>query len=363
MAEKGRYRAGAIGRTGQGNFGHGLHLPYREIDQIDFIAVSDPDEAGRKKAAEETGATQTYADFQDMLEHEDLDIVSVCPRWVDCHKEMILACLEAGCHVYSEKPIAMTLEEGDRIVAAADQAGLKVAVAHQGVYLPQVHEVKRLLEAGKLGKVLSVYAFGKQDHRGGGEDMMVLGTHQFNLMQFFFGKPAWMTACVQAHGHEITPADVREANEPIGWIAGDDIVCMYGFESGPTAYFASRADQPGKGRSYGMEIVGEKGKIALDGGAGHIAFFDQDVWAPWEGDHSWTPMDGEKLPLQEGNRLAILDLMDAIEADRDPIASARLAVGALEMIHGAYWAQVTGERVLFPLADRTHPLERFRQSR
>jgi predicted dehydrogenase len=125
-------------------------------------------------------------------------------------------------------------------------------------------------------------------------------------------------------------------------------------------YFVSRADQAGNGRSYGMEIVGEKGRIGLNGGANRIALFEQDVWVPWEGDQGWTPLACEILPLGEGNRLAIRDLIEAIEQDREPIASARHAVGALEMIHGAYWAQITGKQVAFPLTDRTHPLARLK---
>ena len=75
------YRAAAIGHTGAGNFGHGLHTPYENIENVEFIAVSDPDESGREKAAAEAGALRSYADYREMLEKEDLDIVSVCPRW------------------------------------------------------------------------------------------------------------------------------------------------------------------------------------------------------------------------------------------------------------------------------------------
>lgn len=88
-----RYRAGAIGRTGQGNFGHGLHLPYQKIDRMDMIAVADPDAAGREKAMADAGAKRSYADYRDMLANESLDIVSVCPRWVDGHEEMLMACI------------------------------------------------------------------------------------------------------------------------------------------------------------------------------------------------------------------------------------------------------------------------------
>src|SRR4051794_7895950 len=209
MPQTRTYRAGAIGRTGGGNYGHGLHLAFKGIENVEFVAVADADEAGRRKAVAETGAAREYGDYRQMLERERLDLVSVCPRWVDCHVEMVLACLEAGCHVYCEKPMTASLEEGDRIVAAAKRARRKVAVAHQGVYLPGAHTVRRLLQEGRVGAVQAIYAHGKQDHRGGGEDMITLGTHLFNLMRFFAGDVAWMSAHVTTEGREVTRADAR----------------------------------------------------------------------------------------------------------------------------------------------------------
>ena len=166
MSQK-TYRAAAIGHTGAGNFGHGLHTPYKDIENVEFIAVSDPDEAGREKAAAEAGALRSYADYRDMLEKETLDIVSVCPRWTSEHVDMVTACLEAGCSVYSEKPMTSTLADGDKIVETAKTHGLKVAVAHQAVYLPATHAIKQMLDDGKIGTIQAIYASGKQDHRGG----------------------------------------------------------------------------------------------------------------------------------------------------------------------------------------------------
>ena len=159
------YRAAAIGRTGGGNYGHGLHLAYKGLDNVEFIAVADPDEAGREKAKADTGALRAYADYHEVLAQEDLDIVSVCPRWVDCHLEMVLACIEAGCHVYCEKTMSISLEDGDTMVTAAEDAGLKLAVAHQGVYLPGVQKIKSMLGEGKIGQVQAIYAHGKQDNK------------------------------------------------------------------------------------------------------------------------------------------------------------------------------------------------------
>ena len=67
-----------------------------------------------------------------MLKEQQPEIVSVGPRWTDCHLEMVLKCLEAGAHVYCEKPMTWNLADGDQIVAKAKETGKKVAVAHQG---------------------------------------------------------------------------------------------------------------------------------------------------------------------------------------------------------------------------------------
>ena len=107
-----------------------------------------------------------------------------------------------------------------------------------------------------------------------------------------------------------------------------------------------------------MEIVGRKGRLALrGGGSGEALVYPYSLWAPEDRSQQWEPLSLETATLGEGNRLAVLDLIDAIEEDRDPISSGRSAVAALEMILGAYASQITGARVSFPIADRRHPLE------
>jgi len=357
MSAKKGYRAAAIGRTGKGGYGHGLHLAYRELEEVDFVAVADDDEAGRAKAREETGAPRAYADYQEMLKQEQPHIVSVCPRWTDCHLEMVLACLEAGAHVYCEKPMTWNLEEGDQIVSMAGMAGKKVAVAHQGVYLPRVQKVKQWLEEGRIGQVQAIHAHGKQDRRGGGEDMIVLGTHLFNMMRFFAGDVAWRSAHVTAEGRGLEKDDIREPGEPVGPVAGDCVNSYFAFKGGVSGFFDSRKDQAGSSRRYGMEIVGSEGIVSLRGGTGsELMIYPHPVFLPADPEQRWEPLEEvPDQPLGTGNQLAILDLIAAVEEDREPLSSARDAVAALEMILGAYESQITGAQVALPM-QRRHPL-------
>ena len=358
MASRKTYRAAAIGRTGGGGYGHGLHQAFLALDNVEFVALADENDEGRCKAREETGVPKAYSDYRDMLRRESPDIVSVGPRWADCHLEMVLACLEAGAHVYCEKPMTADLEEGDQIVSMAAAAGRKVAVSHQGVYLEGTRRVKQVLEEGRIGRLQAIYAHGKQDSRGGGEDMIVLGTHLFNTMRFFAGDVAWMSAHVTAGGRAIEPADVRHATEPVGPVAGDCVNSYFAFENGVSGFFDSRKDQPGRGRHFGMEVVGSEGRIALKGGSGgDIMIYPYPAFEASSREQEWQPLEGlEQQDLQaDGNKAAVADLIEAIEADREPVSSARSAVAALEMILGSYEAQITGRRVELPM-QRRHPL-------
>ncbi len=351
------YRAAAIGHTGAGNYGHGLHLAYKGLENVEFIAVADVDDAGRKKAAVETGALRSYADYRDMLAKEDMDIVSVCPRWVTEHLDMVLACIEANCHVYCEKPMVATLADGDKIINAAKQKGVKIAVAHQGVYLPTIQAVKRMLGEGRIGVVQAIYAHGKQDARGGGEDMITLGTHLFNMMRYFAGDVHWMSAHVTANGKEVTAADARKATEPVGPIAGDCVNSYFAFYSGVSGFFDSRKNQAGVNSRYGMEIVGSEGMFSLrGGGANELALYPHSCWAPANASQKWEVVHIDDTPLLGGNQLATLELIDAVENNRKPLSGAEDALAALEMIVGAYESQLTEKRVYFPMEKREHPL-------
>src|SRR6266849_3472752 len=91
-----RYRVAVIGRTGRGNYGHDLDTVWLDLPEVEIVAVADEDEEGRSQARERLQAPKAYADYRAMLAREKADLVSVAPRWPDCHCEMALACAQAG---------------------------------------------------------------------------------------------------------------------------------------------------------------------------------------------------------------------------------------------------------------------------
>src|SRR4051794_34888737 len=98
------YRVAVIGRTGKGNYGHGLDAVWVNNDRAEIVAVADEDEKGRAAAAQRLKAPKAYADYRAMLSKEKPQIVSVADRFLDLHRDMVVACAEAGANIFLEKP-------------------------------------------------------------------------------------------------------------------------------------------------------------------------------------------------------------------------------------------------------------------
>src|SRR5438309_9673128 len=181
------YRVAVIGHTGRGNYGHGLDTVWQAFDNVQVMAVADADPKGRAAAQQRLKAKNAYADYRQMLHKERPQIVSVATRFVDEHRDMVVACAEAGASIFLEKPMCRTLAEADGMVAACERHHVKLAIAHQTRYSPRLQRVRDLITAGRLGEILELRARGKEDSRGGGQDLMVLGTHLMDLMRLVAG--------------------------------------------------------------------------------------------------------------------------------------------------------------------------------
>jgi predicted dehydrogenase len=186
-ADAPKLKAAIIGHTGRGDYGHGLDVIFNGRPNIELVAVADAHAEGLAKMAAKLKAPRQYADYRAMLEKERPQLVAIGPRHADQHLAMGLAAVAAGAHIYMEKPITPTLAEADELLAAADKRGAKFAVAHQMRMAPNVVHLRKRISDGLIGELLEMRSWGKQDARAGGEDMIVLGSHLFDLMRLFAG--------------------------------------------------------------------------------------------------------------------------------------------------------------------------------
>ena len=263
-----KHRIGIIGHTGRGNYGHDVDNVWLQFATCEIVGVADADETGRAAAAKRLKAPAAFADFRKMLDETKPTIVSVCPRWIDQHRDMVLACAERGIHVYMEKPFCRSPAEADEIIAACEKHDVKLALSHQTRYSPKLPVIRDMILDGQIGDLLELRGRGKEDARGGGEDLWVLGSHVMNLIHFFGGEPQWCFATVQQAGRPIKKSDVYEGKEGIGPLAGDHVTATYGLEDGVTAHFGSKRNAAG-GR-FGLQIFGSKGVIEILTDAGDL---------------------------------------------------------------------------------------------
>lgn len=362
------YRVAVIGHTGRGNYGHGVDRVWLDLPETKIVAVADPDEAGLAGAVRRLGEPKGFADYRRMLDEVKPDLVAIGPRWLDQHRDMALAAAERGARgIYMEKPMCRSLVEADQMTAACQKNGVKLSIAFQTRHSQKLPVIRELIESGEIGRVLEFRARGKEDRRGGGEDLWVLGTHMFNLIHHLGGAPKWCFATVEQDGRPIGPDDVHEGAEGIGPLAGDSLHAIYRLEGGATASFDSTRDAAGSPTRFGLQIQGSKGVIQMFN-TGHIPdtyLLPDSSWSPGRTGKKWLPVTSagvdrpeplENQGLHGGNVLAVRDLIAAIEEDRQPLTGVLEARTATEMIVGVFESQRQGGPVDFPLENRENPL-------
>ena len=365
-----RYWVGVIGHTGRGNFGHGIGDVWAAFPQAEVVAVADPDEEGRAEAKERTRAARAYADYHELLATEKPDIVSICPRHPDQRLDMVAAAAKAGCHMYVEKPFAMTLPEADLMVDAIRRAGVKVQVAHQMRTSPFTLKALQMIDAGEIGEIHEVRGRGKEDRRAGGEDLVVLGSHIFDMMRAVLGDPEWVFAHITSEGEELGPGHLGTPSEPIGPIAGRQMAAMFSFGEGRHGFFGSKQSSATHPWRFGTDIYGAKGRIFLPNEIysreARAFVLRTPAWVP-SGDVAWERIEPEHRSFGDhrhltANALMVEDLLDSIETGREPACSERAGRWTVEMTQGVYGSQLKRSVLDFPLRDREHPLVSLREA-
>lgn len=360
--EQAKYKACIIGDLANGLYGHSMHLAFALQPSVKVVALADPVAEGREKAGAEAGVERTYADYREMLEKEQPDLVAVGPRTTVNHKDYVLACAEAGAHGYLEKPLCVDLSEADAMAKAVGEKNLKWALAYNVRMTPTMAHLKKLLWEDKIiGSIYEVRGRGKEDHRAGAEDLIVLGTHVFDTMIYLMGRPRWCQADITHNGKPATPANVRNATEPLGPIVGNRLHAMFGFDMGVAGHFSSMVSRDGGGGRWGLSIHGSRGVVDVKMEVvPEVRWLDDPRWTGVP-DKAWAPLpDAPAFSVsderRERHKPIVDDLLASIEENREPATGLAGAVAVQEMIQAVFAAHVAGCRVPLPLVERTHPL-------
>ena len=343
------YRVGIIG---PGLKGVEYAVAYRFHPQTELVAAADTD-------AETLGlvcdrfAVPGYADYREMLAHEQLDIVAAILPVGAQHDVVVGCCAQAGIRaVQCEKPMAATLAEADRMVEACRANGVSLAVGDLDRNLPEYGIARALIDAGEIGEVSSITATG-----GSGTELSGGGCQVLSLVRLFAGDAdaAWVTGWM-AH-------DAASDHDQGG--AG-----YMRFVTGAEAILHRSADA----RGMGIEAAGSRGVIRVS--ADVLRLWrrpDEDPGAPAAERDSWQRLQpvGGVFPKESirnadkgsrdgwvvpANRQAatVQALVTALDAGEAPPSDGINGRAVLEMAIAIRESHRQGHApVRLPLADRS----------
>ncbi|MBC8230572.1 Gfo/Idh/MocA family oxidoreductase [bacterium] len=378
-----KYRAALIGCGGKGK-DHANTLVKDNL--VDLVALCDIRAEALQTFQKVYGVSALYTDYHEMLEREKLDLVVISTQ-APQHHALTIAASEHGCHVLCEKPMAVTLQEADEMIEACDKAGVRLSINHQKRASAYNDYAKHLIANREIGELILIRAYDKGGRKSG-NSMMEMGTHLFDWVHNFAGDVIWASAHITIgpaerdsarrnmreavaqdikHSQEVNPRD-RDA----GLVIGERAFCSFGFVNGLHADCDFLAQSRANDKAYGLDLIGTKGRIALRRSVATVMFIHRgEFMTPVEG-HQWELVSLPEEDKIAGQHLQTIDINQVLQSriirsllepdvpDAPPISSGRDGRAALEMIHGSWESHRRGARVEFPLKDRTHPLQRWR---
>lgn len=144
-----------IGVIGCGYWGPNLIRNFNSLQDTEVVVCADLEEARLTHMKSLYHHVETTKDAFSVIARDDIDAIVVATP-PETHHRLVMASLAAGKHVFVEKPLALSGEEGAEMVRAAEAAGLTLMVGHTFVFSPAVNKVKEVIDSGELGDVLYV---------------------------------------------------------------------------------------------------------------------------------------------------------------------------------------------------------------
>ncbi len=273
-----------IAMIGYGGIGRVHVMAYRNIpfhyglpsDTINIVGVATTRPETAQKAAREIGCDIWTTDYRELLARDDVDLVDICvPN--NAHEEIILAAAEAGKHIYCEKPLSMTVAEGQRMVEAVKKAGLKTQMTFHIRFFPAITRARQLIDEGFLGRVFSFrgryYRSSYIDYNkplswrlrkdiAGSGALFDLGSHILDLLYYLLGDFASVQATLDTLIKE-RPLAVGSAEK--GTVDVDDIALMHVRLTDNTLGLVEISRMgTGTTNDLEIEIFGDKGALRFN---------------------------------------------------------------------------------------------------
>ncbi|MCL2810987.1 MAG: Gfo/Idh/MocA family oxidoreductase [Clostridia bacterium] len=330
----------------------------RFVHTVDVVAVYGRNMANTQKFAKEHNIPACYDDMEKLLREEEVDMVDIClPNYLHHTAGMLAA--RNNKHIVMEKPLCLTLEEADEMIAECKKRNLKFMYAEELCFAPKYERVRALVESGAVGKVYMLKQgekhngphspwFYKKETAGGGA-LMDLGCH---AMAWF----RWMT---KNNPVKTVFADMKTVLHDTD--VDDNTVTIVEFENGVIGVAENSWARHG-GMDDRIEIHGTHGVSYADLFQGNSALTYSTEGYDYAAEKAgattgWTFTMYDEV-FNQGYPQELAHFADCVLNDKEPLVTAEDGRAALEMIYAAYESARTGQKVALPFHKKVkYPIE------
>ena len=308
----------------------------RIADQVRVVAVADLLEGPREKAKKEFGVARGYASHTELLHDDEVEAVAIVLGH-QLHHRLTMDALNAGKHVLVEKPMALSLEHCDEMIAAAHANGVKLMVGLTQHFHPAAIKAKEILDSGELGPIITAISYMSKNwnfekrrpqYRSrfhGGGMWLGNGVHEVDRLTWMMGSQATsVSASIGTRAH---------------YQAGDDYGTAFIRYKNGTAGTAIAVGYRDGGPNYSCEVICANGGVRFSGNYEKFVRIGRgEQWEDVEYDRETPPFTNEWKAFVE-----------CIEQDVEPAASGEYGRHIMEIMFAAEESALTGREV--PLGD------------
>ncbi len=327
-----------VGLVGMGHIAGAHRSAYGAIKGTEVVAAADISEDARKAFAKERGLKNVYADYREMLDKENLDIVSVC-TWAQTHAEVTIeAAARKPQAIMCEKPMATGLKEADNMLEACRENGVKLAIGHHSRFCEDFREVKRRLDAGEIGKLLWMRGACPLPLHG-------QGTHVVDLMNMFVDDVGVTSVLGQI--------DYSGKGTLQGIPSEDCAFAGIQYKNGVRGYLECAQVFEDSGENYVL-LYGEAGELRAEFSTTkpHLRIRNRQY-------RDWTRFDAD-APYFACFTGEMQELVEAINEDREHLCNGERGRAALEILNAVFISSEKRGRVHFPYEpSEEYPLARM----
>lgn len=313
-----------------------------------LAAVCDTVEERMTEYIEQYGA-KGYTDLDEMLKVAEIDVITICTP-SGFHGDIAVKAAQAKKHIIVEKPIALTLEDTDRMILASKNNNVKLAVVHPNRFRPVMMELKKLMDSGFFGKLSHANCtvrwnrnqayYDQAPWRGtkalDGGVLMNQAIHNLDLLLWFMG--------------DIDQAFSMDATRLRNIEAEDISTGVVKFSNGALGVIEAATTIYPKNLEESISIFGEKGTVKV-GGANALYFEKIDIEGLNESETLELIEKMKQDPFgKPGHQWIIEDMNESIKENRDPIVSGEEGRKALELVLALNKSAELNQPVNFPVS-------------